>query len=76
MPPNSTIIPRRALPNPRIPAFLNGTLVWGSLPAPPERTPSSEAPAAEVVGVGGGGSGLPAGVSCESVRDGQGQNCG
>ncbi|PSC71845.1 serine threonine kinase [Micractinium conductrix] len=76
VPPNSTIIPRRALPNPRIPAFLNGTLVWGSLPAPPERTPSSEAPAAEVVGVGGGGSGLPAGVSCESVRDGQGQNCG
>ena len=30
---NSTIIPRRAQPNPHIPAFLSGDLVWGAPPS-------------------------------------------
>ena len=47
---NSTIIPRRALPNPRIPATLNGTLVWG---APPPAVPLAGNATALVNGVAG-----------------------
>ena len=32
---NATIIPRRALPNPHIPGFINGSLVWGVPPVLP-----------------------------------------
>ena len=31
---NATIIPRRAIANPHIPAYKNGQLVWGELPSP------------------------------------------
>lgn len=86
---NSTIIPRRALPNPRIPAFLEGKLVWGQLPTPPANA-SAPAAAPGVLGgrsgtamaLGGNASGngsvpsLPAGITCSSVQDGKGQNCG
>lgn len=72
VPANSTIIPRRALPNPHIPAFLNSTLVWGVQPAPPATNSSvGKAPQAEDKVPG-----LPAGIICESVQNGQGQNCG
>ena len=71
---NSTIIPRRALPNTRIPAYLGDNLVWG---APPPRPGNATAE-------GGAGNasaaaavpGLPAGITCEATKDGQGQNCG
>lgn len=77
VPPNSTIIPRRALPNPHIPAFLNNTLVWGELPTPPAGGPASEAPGAEVPGAETGSTpGLPAGITCDSVQSGTGLNCG
>ena len=84
---NSTIIPRRALPNPRIPAFLNGTLVWGTLPAPPAAPSGGEggrawAPAAEGAAMAAAALQmdmavrLPAGIFCEATKDGTGQNCG
>ena len=85
----STIIPRRALPNPRIPAFLDGRLVWGQLPSPPANASMPAAMAGGLGGrsgtamaMGGNGSGngsmagLPAGITCESGKDGKGQNCG
>lgn len=68
---NSTIIPRRALPNPRIPATLNGTLVWGAPPRVP--APSGNAivngvagnlttpnPAGNASAAAGGGNGTAA----------------
>lgn len=77
MPPNSTIIPRRALANPHIPAYLNNSLVWGVLPTPPATTPAGEVPGAEAPGQEPGKSpGLPAGITCESVQSGTGLNCG
>ncbi|KAL4420504.1 hypothetical protein ABPG75_010160 [Micractinium tetrahymenae] len=77
VPPNSTIIPRRALPNPHIPAFLNNTLVWGVLPTPPASGPAGDAPGAEAPGTGSSSTpGLPAGITCESVQSGTGLNCG
>lgn len=86
---NSTIIPRRALPNPQIPAFLDGRLVWGRLPTPPANASSPAALPGALGGrsgvamaAGGNGSGngsmagLPAGITCEATKDGKGQNCG
>jgi hypothetical protein len=86
---NSTIIPRRALPNPHIPAFLNGSLVWGTLPAPPAASGGAGgdgglawAPAAEGAALAAAALqlnlsvGLPAGIFCEATKDGTGQNCG
>lgn len=77
MPPNSTIIPRRALPNPHIPAYLNNTLVWGVLPGPPASAPAGEALVAQAPRAEPGGEpGLPAGITCDSVQSGTGLNCG
>jgi hypothetical protein len=66
----ATIVPRRALPNPRMPAYLGGRLAWG---APP--SPSGVDAAASNGATPGGPAGLPGGVSCESVRGGTTQSC-
>jgi hypothetical protein len=75
---NTTIIPRLSVANPHIPAFLNGSLVWGSLPAAPAPAPQAEAASAAPGGSAGvaAGPGLPDGVTCERSADGKGQTCG
>ena len=60
---NSTLIPRRALPNPRIPAYVGGALAWG---APPARATGS--------GRVGLMATLPNGVVCKEAADGR-MNC-
>lgn len=74
---NSTIIPRRALPNPRIPATLNGTLVWGALPTAGNATVMVDGASITPAMEGGNGTApeLPAGITCEPTSNG-GQNCG
>jgi hypothetical protein len=75
---NSTIIPRLALPNQHIPAYINGTLVWGTQPMRIVAAPQAEmamlagVPAAEAQP----GTGLPRGVSCTQGTNNQGQTCG
>jgi len=70
-PSNAAIIPRAALANPHIPAYINNSLVWGVPPA--EASAAAAAPEAEAANAPG----LPAGFTCQSVgQDGQGQNCG
>lgn len=64
----AAIVPRMALANTKIPAYLQGSLVWGVLP-----TAGSEAPATEP-GMPEQGS-LPEGILCESVRNGTQQSC-
>ncbi|KAA6418207.1 MAG: hypothetical protein FRX49_11865 [Trebouxia sp. A1-2] len=61
------IIPRTALPNSKITAYLNGTLVWGSQPVLVHvgQGAPAEAPAAA----------LPAGINCQTSPDGT-QVCG
>ncbi|KAL0025951.1 hypothetical protein WJX77_006909 [Trebouxia sp. C0004] len=61
------IIPRTALPNSKITAYLNGTLVWGSQPVLVQvgQGAPAEAPAAA----------LPAGINCQTSPDGT-QVCG
>ncbi|KAI3430797.1 hypothetical protein D9Q98_009209 [Chlorella vulgaris] len=75
---NTTIIPRLSVANPHIPAFLNGSLVWGSLPAAPAPAPQAEAASAAPGGSAGvaAGPGLPDGVTCERSGEGKGQTCG
>jgi hypothetical protein len=77
---NTTIIPRLALPNPRIPAFLNGSLVWGMQPAAVGPQQASETWPAMAAGpdveAAEAAQSLPAGVACVPSTDGQGQSCG
>ncbi|EFN52665.1 hypothetical protein CHLNCDRAFT_138610 [Chlorella variabilis] len=81
---NATIIPRLALPNSHIPAYLNGTLLWGAPPSPLAAAPQAEVAEAAAAAVDGAAAamaatedlGLPAGVTCEQTKDGQGQTCG
>lgn len=77
---NTTIIPRLALPNPHVPAFLNGSLAWGGQPAGNRPQPTGQAwpggaawPAAESAEAAAA---LPAGVACVPSTDGRGQSCG
>ena len=72
---NNTIIPRTALPNPHIPAYVNGMLVWGQLPQPSQSqfmaaagpSASSAAPASETTG-------LPEDITCVGTTGSQ--TCG
>eukprot|EP00887_Chlorella_sp_A99_P004370 scaffold15.g4370.t1 len=64
---NTTIIPRRALPNPHIPAYVNGTMVWGQLPLaqqPAEFIARAVAPAAVPAPTAEAGDVLPPGITC------------
>lgn len=78
---NATIVKRRAVTNPRIPAFVNGTQVWGALP-PTGWAPGSAAPAPAAEGGAGmttgtsNGAALPAGVTCVALGGAAGaQSC-
>jgi hypothetical protein len=71
------VVPRRALPNERMPAYLKGALAWGALPAPGG---AAGAPAAEGGAAGGdvlpaAAGALPSGVACETARSGGAQAC-
>lgn len=88
---SGVLVPRKAQPNERIPAYINGQLAWGILPSSPSGTSlsASEVPASE--GEVGGQLGrlggerlvtasgevvqLPEGVFCESIRGGTQQSC-
>ena len=65
---NMSAIPRRATANPRMPAYLDGVLVWGLLPSALEQ-PTMPAPASEQQA-------LPDGIACESGGSGAQQACG
>jgi len=74
------IIPRRALPNQKIPAYLAGELVWGVLPNFDRNgnSPAQEAARNGIInqtGSGGSGGILPEDVVCEEVRQGAQQSC-
>lgn len=65
---NATIVPRRALPNPFLPAFVDENLVWGVPPqlAFPEATNETSSAESSI---------LPPGVSCVATGEGV-QTCG
>ena len=78
---SGVLVPRKADPNQKIPAYIDGQLAWGILPS---RMSLSETPAPEselgemLVITTGGGDGeiqLPEGVFCESIRGGAQQSC-
>jgi len=82
------LVPRKAEPNERIPAYIDGQLAWGILPSPPSRIILSAAPAPEselgqlgrlggemLVTASGEEVQLPEGVFCESIRGGSQQSC-
>lgn len=69
---SASVVPRRALPNPKLTADLRGRLVWGVSP-----NAAGAASDSSVAGAGGlqGGAPQPEGVSCEAVRGGAHQSC-
>ena len=83
---NGTIVPRKALPNPRITAYMDGQLAWGVLPAP-GATPDNSTPDNSTSGSSSTAASsasqqqqqqqdlLPAGVVCEPIRSGAQRSC-
>ncbi|MEW5302145.1 MAG: hypothetical protein WDW36_004954 [Sanguina aurantia] len=84
--PQSKVTLRKRLPNPYIPLFLNGTLVWGSPPTVSQPPPLAPSDAAAVAAASGakkapnpsppsGSSSYPLGSSCQTDSTGA-QICG
>lgn len=85
----STIVPRRAEPNVNIPAFLDGSLVWGNLPTPltstnnvsaamgmgtPSSVPVAEFGSSGAKNIQSSSSKLPDGLACQTLPGPAGTN--
>lgn len=64
---NSTLLPRRALPNPRIPAYVRGALAWGTPPTDPPACAAGTGRVRQTTT-------LPNGAVCKEAADGR-MNC-